>query len=54
VLHTTDGGYNWDVLDTPDNDGLNGLCVVAPDRAYVAGEVEAGMATAVVLRVVAA
>jgi photosystem II stability/assembly factor-like uncharacterized protein len=54
VLHTIDGGYNWDVLDTPDNDGLNGLCVVAPDRAYVVGEVEAGLATAVVLRVVAA
>jgi photosystem II stability/assembly factor-like uncharacterized protein len=54
VLHTTDGGFNWDALTTPDNDGLNGLCVVAPDRAYVAGEIEAGLATAVVLRVVAA
>jgi photosystem II stability/assembly factor-like uncharacterized protein len=54
ILHTIDGGFNWEALTTPANLGLNGMVVVAPDRAYVAGNILAAPATACVMRVVAA
>lgn len=52
ILHTIDGGFNWEALTTPANIGLNGMVVVAPDRAYVAGQVAGPLG--MVMRVVAA
>lgn len=37
VLRTFNGGYDWEVLTTPTNGGLNALAVARGNRALVAG-----------------
>lgn len=49
VLHTIDGGFNWEELDTPLNAGLNAIHVCDCNTAFVAGEAQGG--TAVILKV---
>ena len=52
ILRTINGGYDWDVIATPTNAGLNSIFVVNSQLAYVVGNDSGG--TAVVLKVRAA
>ena len=38
IFMTIDGGYTWDALTTPANDGLNACTLVSPYLGYVVGE----------------
>ena len=49
ILMTIDGGYSWDVITTPSNDGLNIGVLVSPYLGYVVGEDQAG--TGIVVKV---
>ena len=56
LYYTTDGGYTWDLLDTPVNEGLNAVWIAKTPRnqglAYSVGEVETGVSNlAVILKV---
>lgn len=51
VYHTVDGGWSWNALTTPDNDGLNSVIMLSPTLGYAVGEVEAGSSTAVILEI---
>ncbi len=50
VYHTNNGGYTWEALTTPVNNGLNDIVAVSPHLAYAVGEV-VGAATAAILKV---
>lgn len=48
ILRTIDGGYTWDAMTTPSNDGLNALWVCDCNLFYAVGEPSGG--TAVILK----
>lgn len=52
VLRTIDGGYTWELITAPTNDGLNDAQVIDANTLFVAGDTESG--TAVILKVFAA
>lgn len=39
ILMTRTGGYNWEVIETPTNIGINALAVCGPRLIYAVGEV---------------
>jgi photosystem II stability/assembly factor-like uncharacterized protein len=39
ILMTRTGGYNWEIVDTPANIGVNSLAVCGPRLVYAVGEV---------------
>ena len=43
ILMTIDGGYTWDTITTPSNDGLNIGVLVSPYLGYAVGEDQAGV-----------
>lgn len=51
VLRTINGGWTWEALTTPDNDGLNCIWPCDESHAIFVGEVEAGSATQFIGRV---
>ena len=42
VLRTINGGYTWEEITTPDNDGINAGHLISPNDLYVVGPVEGG------------
>ena len=50
VLMTIDGGYTWQPITVPANDGLNACTLVSPYLAYVVGELIAATGIAAVIK----
>jgi hypothetical protein len=42
ILMTRTGGYNWEVIETPNNSGINSLIVCGLRAVYAVGEASGG------------